>query len=226
MIYVVLVILILLYFFTFRQFIKASKKKENIWNYLILPALFLISSSGFSVLMPSKFLVQSLFIVVFLFLNIYFRTTYYYFLKPEKYQKNSLENLSSYGSFLSVYFAASGIYGLQSFLGMNTCLLMLILLFFISAIVYQVFLTNSILTKSGILFIIILPLTYLEIAWSISFLSLSYYILGLIMAVCYYIAIGLVRFYLIGKLDAQIIKLYLIFGFLSIFSVLFTSRWV
>lgn len=226
LIYVALVLLILLYFFTFRQFIIASKKNEKLLNHLILPVLYLISSCVFSVLMPSKFFVQFLFVIVYIFLNAYFRTIYYYFLNSEKYKKNSLENLSSYGNFLSVYFAASGIYGLQSFLGINIWILMMFLLFFITAIIYQVFWTNNILTKSSILFIIILPLANLELAWSISFLSLSYYILGLILAVCYYIAIGLVRFYLIGKLDFQIIKLYLIFGFISIFSVLLTSRWI
>lgn len=225
-IYIVIVVLILLYFFTFRQFMIASGKKEKIWNYLILPVLFLISSCMFSILIPNKFFVQFLFLVDFIFLNIYFRSIYYFLLKPDKYKKNSLENLSSYGNFLSIYFAASGVYGLQSFLGANVWLLMMFLLLFATAIIYQVFWTNKILTKSSVLFIMILPLVYLEIAWSISFLSLSYYILGLILAVCYYIQVGLTRFYLIGKLDAQIIKMYLIFGFLSIFSVLLTSRWI
>lgn len=226
LIYLVIVISVLLFFFTLRQFIIAAGKKENIFNYLILPAFFLISACMFSVLATNQILVQFIFLICYIFLSIYFRSIYYYFIKPDKYQKNSLENLSSYGNFLSIFFISSGVYGMQSFLGANVWLLMLFLLLFTTIIIHQVFWANKILTKSSFLFIIILPLAFLEIAWSISFLSLSYYVLGLILAVCYYMVIGIVRFYLIGRLDAQIIRLYLIFGFLSIFSVLLTSRWI
>jgi len=69
-------------------------------------------------------------------------------------------------------------------------------------------------------------LVLVELAWSISFLTLSYYILGLILAICYYILIGLVRFYLLGTLDKKIAKLYLIYGFGALLIVLLTSRWI
>jgi len=64
------------------------------------------------------------------------------------------------------------------------------------------------------------------LAWAASFTSLSFYILGLILAVCYYILIGLIRFYLLGRLTRQTIKLYLIFGLSSIFLVLLTAKWI
>ena len=66
----------------------------------------------------------------------------------------------------------------------------------------------------------------IEIAWSLSFWPLSYYILGLVMAIFYYIIIGIVRFYLLNELDRKIIKLYLVFGFLGITLVLLTARWL
>jgi len=226
LVYVSLVILIIIYFFAIRQFVLASGRKDGILSYLILPVLFLFGIAIFGILIPSKFFVQMLFFADFIFVNIYFRTIYYLLLKPGKYQKNTLENMSSYGNFLAVYFTASGVYGLQSFLGINVWALLAFLLVFITAVIYQVFWANNILTKSSFFFIIILPLAFLEIAWAISFLSLSYYISGMLLAVCYYVAIGLIRYYLIGRLDKQIIKIYLIFGFISIFSVLLSSRWI
>ncbi len=225
-IYIMLAFLFLLFFFTIRQFILESKKNENVWNYCLLPFLFLSGGVMFSTLMPYGYLVQILIIIIFLFLNFYFRSVYEFLVKPNYYKKNALENFSSYGNFLALYFFASAIYGFQSFLGIDVWSIMLFLLLIITLIVYQVFWANKILTKASLLYIIILPLTYIELAWSISFLSLSFYILGLILAVSYYIGIGIVRFHLIGKLDKQIIKMYLIFGFLSIFAVIFTARWI
>ncbi|MCK4540393.1 hypothetical protein KAU09_04530 [Candidatus Parcubacteria bacterium] len=225
-IYIMLVFLFFLFFFTIRQLIVESGKNENVWNYCILPFLFLSSGVMFSTLMPHGYLVQILIIIIFLFLNFYFRSIYEFLLKPNNYKKDSLENFSSYGNFLALYFFASSVYGFQSFLGIDVWSIMFFLLLVIILIVYQVFWANKILTKANLLYIIILPLVYIELAWSISFLTLSFYILGMILAVSYYIGIGIVRFYLIGKLDAQIIKMYLIFGFFSILTVILTARWI
>jgi len=64
------------------------------------------------------------------------------------------------------------------------------------------------------------------LAWSVSFLTLSYYVLGLIVAICYYVLIGLVKAYLLDNLSAKTVKWYLIFGFLALILVLLTARWI
>lgn len=226
LIYVVLIISALLLFFTVRQFVNESKRKERVGNYLILPMIFTFSAVMFSTLMPFAFIIQILIFVIYLFINFYLRTLYFYFLKPERYKSESLENFSSYGNFLSFYFTASALYGFQSFLGTEFWQIIIFLLAIIILIVYQVFWTNKILTKQGILYIIILPLLYVEMAWAISFLSLSFYVLGLILSILYYIGIGLTRFYLIEKINGQILKIYLTFGFISIFAIIISSRWI
>jgi hypothetical protein len=226
MIYVVSVILCLLFFFTIRQFILESKSQENIGNYMLLPMIFTLAIIIFSTLMPFPFLIQILLFFNYLFLNFYFRSIFRFLLKKSHYQNNSLENFSSYGNFFSIYLISSALYGFQSFLGADVWLIIIFLLSVITLIIYQVLWANKILTKQSLLYIIILPLIYIEFAWSISFLSLSFYILGLILAIAYYIGIGLTKFYLIGKLNSQILKMYLIFGFVSLFAVLVTSRWI
>lgn len=226
LIYVSLVFVLLLFLFAARQFVLSSEKEEKSWNILILPSVFTINLVMFSTLVSSKFFIQFLFFLCVVFLYYCFRTFYFYLIKTGSYKKYSLENISSYGNFLAFYFLASSVYGLQSFLNAPLWLLMLFLLVFIALIVYQTIWVNQINLKEGMFFLLLIDLILLELAWSISFLTLSYYILGLVLTISYYILIGLIRFYLLGILNRRHVKLYLVFGFSSILFVLLTARWL
>ena len=226
MIYVILVLAVLLFFFTIRQFTKASLKHESEWNFLILPTCFFVGLVVFSTMIPNKLLVQLLFVLNIIFLYYYFRSIYYYLIKTDSYHGYSLENISSYGNFLAFYFIASAVYGLQAFLDISVWFLMIIMLIAIGLIVYQGIWANKIDIRIGFFYILLACLVLVELAWSASFLPLSFYIIGLVLSICYYMLVGLVKFYLLEKLDKRTIKLYLVFGFISIFTVLFTARWM
>lgn len=226
MIYVILVLAILLFFFVARQFTKASSENESWWNYLILPAFFFSSLIVFSAMIPNRFLVQLLFILNIIFLYIYFRTIYYCLIKTDYYRDYSMENLSAYGNFLTFYFISSAVYGFQSFLNISVWFLIIIMLVATGLIVYQVMWINKIDIQIGFFYILLICLVIAELVWAASFLPLSFYILGLFLSICYYMLIGLAKFYLLAKLEKKVIKLYLGFGFFSILIVLFTSRWL
>jgi hypothetical protein len=100
-----------------------------------------------------------------------------------------------------------------------------ILLFFL-LVIYQVIWANKIDLNLGFVFILILGFVLIEAAWSISFLPLNYNVLGMVLAICYYISIGLTRFHLRNKLNRKVVKLYLFLGFISILILLLTSRWI
>lgn len=226
LIYVVTVFVFLLFLFTVRQFVKASKLKEEWWNFLILPSMFYLGSVVLSTMIPSRAIIQLIIVLNTVFLYLYLVTIYYFLINKDSYKDNSLENISSYGNFLAFYFTASAIYGLQSFLHISIWMLMLVFIVASALIIYQVMWANKINDKVGFFYLLILSLVLVELAWSVSFLTLNFYILGLIIAVCYYILIGLVRFYLLKKLNKKLVKMYLIFGFSSIIIVLITARWL
>lgn len=226
LIYLVIVLVLILFLFTVRQFVKASDSKED-WRYfLILPSMFYMGSTVLSTMIPNRSIIQLLFFLTTAFLYFYFVSIYYYLVNKKMYQQNSLENISSYGNFLAFYFMASAVYGLQTFLHISVWILMLIFIVCTALIISQVLWANNINNKTGYFYLLILCLVLVELAWSSTFLTLNFYILGLIMAVCYYILIGLVRFYLLDKLNKKLIKMYLLFGFSSILIVLITARWL
>ena len=225
MIYVVYALVIILFFFAIRQFVIGASHSEKWWNLAILPICFFTGLLVFSTLIPNRTLIQALFMVNALFLYVYFRTIYNFLILPKNYKSGSLENISSYGNFLAFYFIASAMYGMQVFLNIDIWLLLLIALVFIGLIIYQMLWVNRIDPRQGVLYLIIICLILAELAWSASFLTLSYYVLGLLLAVCYYVLIGLSRFHLLNRLTKATVKAYLIFGFSSILAVLLTANW-
>lgn len=226
LIYISFIFGVLIFFFVCRQFLLVSPKKEKWWNLFLLPFLFWSGTVALITILPSRLLVHLLISVNMVFVYFYFRVLYYYLLEPQCYQPNSLANLSAYGNFLAFYFFSSALYGFQILLGARIWPLMLILLLAVVLIASQVFWANRLDRRVGSVYILLLAVSLVELAWAASFTSLSFYILGLILAVCYYILIGLIRFYLLGRLTRQTIKLYLIFGLSSIFLVLLTAKWI
>lgn len=226
MIYVSLVLANLLIFFSVSQFTKASETSADWWNFLIIPSLFLTSLTIYSVLFASKLAVQSLFILNFAFLYFYLRAVYYYLNRPAMYKNSTLENISSYGNFLTFFFASSVIYGLQSFLNISIWPLAVVMAVVAALIVYQMVLVNKIEVKSTLVYILIGSLVLVELAWSISFLPLNFNAAGLILAICYYMLMGMVKHHLLDNLEKRTVKLYLSFGFGSVLLILLTARWM
>lgn len=226
MIYISVLIICLLLFFTTRQFTKESKTQEKWWNFFILPALFNISLTVFSILIPNKFIVQIIFLIDVVFLYFYFRTIYILLIRKESFDKATLGNIFSYSNFLIIFFLSSSIYGLQLFLDITVWKLIAILLIVFILVVYQVVWVYNIEKNQGIFYIFLTSLVLTEIAWSLVFLPLSFYIIGLVLAIYYYIILGLIKYKLFDKLDKKTVKIYIIFGFTSIFILLLTARWL
>ncbi|MBU4216917.1 hypothetical protein L6270_03760 [Candidatus Parcubacteria bacterium] len=225
-VFVILVIIFSLFFFLARQFAYASGKKDNIINTISLPILFTFGSVFVSFFIINKWVVHVLFLVNLIFLYYYFKMLYYHFLKLDLFQKEKMENLSTYGNFLAFYFMAVSFFGLQLFLDIAIWKLIILLAGVVFLIVFQISWSGEINKQTSFFYSLLLSLIVLELAWGISFLTLSYYILGLILTISFYVLIGLIRFYLFGNLSKEKVKMYLIFGLISVSIALLTARWI
>lgn len=226
MVYVILVLIFSMIFFTARQFILASEKRDNIINIISLPVLFVFGSIFVSFFLRDGWLIHLLFVFDLIFLYYYLKISYYYFLRVDLYKKIDMENLSAYGGFMAFYFSSVSFFGFQLFLDIDIWKLMIFLAIIVFLIVFQVAWAKGINKQTSFFYALLLSLIMLELSWGISLLTLSYYILGLLLAVSFYILIGLVKFYLFGGLNKEKVKLYLFFGLLSVILVLLTARWI
>lgn len=225
-IYPAAILMIFLIIITLWQFTRASLINKDWWNFSLLPVLFTFSVVSYSVLLKSGSLIQLMFVIDLVMLYFYLKFCYYYLIKPSSYKVSAIENLSSYINFVSFFLAASTIYGLQSYLNIPVWQLMIALCAISLLAVYQIMWANKIDMKKGATYLMIISVVLLEIGWAISFLPLNFNISGLILAICYYVLVGLSRLYLLDLSDKEKTRLYLLFGLSSIILIFLTSRWL
>jgi len=223
LIYASLVLSNILILFTIYQFYKLWRAKK--WVSLgILPILFNTGVGIYSTLLMNSAIVQFLFFINLVFIFYYLRNAYYYFKTPRKYAP-IMQNFSSYGNFLIIFFISASIFGLHSLLNVSIWLLMMIFAAVVVFVTYEVLITNEINGKGKGLYIFLYTLALVEFVWAIYFLPLNYNILGLAAAICYYVLIGLLKFYLKDSLDQRATKIYLTFGIMGLLLLLLTAQW-
>lgn len=214
-------ILFLFYSFSFKKIIS---EKRDYW-FFVLPGLFLNSLLFYSSLLVSKFYII-LFIVVGLFIS------YYYFLELKKRlpRKNSLKSnsVSTWSDVLGLLFlflAASFFYGLTYFLNIDNWILFLA----ISVVLLVSSWQNIFLVKENIKITIffgsLFLFSVLPLVWILFFLPFNFNILGLLLSLCYYLGLSLIRFYLGRGLTIKKIKYNLTFIILLLIITLLLVKW-
>lgn len=199
---------------------------DRVYGYIIFPVLLLDSLVIFSFLSNEKLLVHGLYFLSVILIYLYLRFVYFYLVKPHLYTPSSIENISSYGNLLTVFWASSALYGLQSFLNIPVWQLAIVYLPALGLVVYQVFWASNVRGEKAIAFTFVDSLLLLEIVWVVSLLPFNYNISGFIIAVCYYMLVGLTRLQLSGKMEKKYIKMYLGYGLFCILLVLLTAQWI
>lgn len=225
MIYISLILGNLLIFFAINQFIKARESEEKWWNFMILPLIFITSLFAYSVL-KSSIVIQALFILCSVFLYFYLRLIYYRLIQPLSFRKEEFENICSAGGFISFFFIASVIYGLESFLNISFWPLMILLIAGSSLLLYQFIFISTEVRKNYWVYVTAATLVLVELAWSISFLPLNFNLAGLMLSIIYYLLSGLIKSHLLNSLTKKSVESYLFFSFSIIFITLLTARWM
>ncbi|MFA4941708.1 MAG: hypothetical protein WC582_03930 [Patescibacteria group bacterium] len=192
----------------------------------ILPFCFFTSIFVYSSLIVNKFLIQILFLATVIFIYFYLRNIYYFFINFAAGKSGLFKNLSSLANFSVMFFSGAAIYGLQAFLNLPVWLLMIFLVFISFLAVYQKFWINKIERETAWIYVLASLVILLEIGWAISFLPLSYNVLGLALAICYYVLMGLTVPSINNSLTGKTVKIYLIFGITSILLIFLTARWM
>lgn len=206
-------------------FAKVGRSTSKQWNFHILPISFLGSLVLYSSLIPSKAFIHVLFIIAAAFLWNYLKISYNLLALSRTKQRYMLENISSYGNLLTFFLISASLYALKPFLGVSIWILAACLLAAVLVVLYQNMWVYGFAPKKRLIFIPLITLLIMEMAVAVYFLPFNHNAIGLILTICYYIFIGLSRIFIRKTINRRNVKLYLVFGFLSIIIVLFTSKW-
>ncbi len=206
--------------------LKTPEHKEPWWFFAILPVAFLITLTTYISLQSSVWLVQSLFLILLIFLFNYFKNLYYFWHRLDLYQEENVNIINAYGGFLVVFLTAADLYGLQSLLGLPVWPMFLIFSVIVLAITYLNIDLNNLNKKTLWSFVVINTTLIMEMALVFVFLPLSYNVAALAIGIVYYLLINLTRLYLQQALTAKKIKMYLIISYAGLVALLLTARWL
>ncbi|MFZ5364963.1 MAG: hypothetical protein ACOZBH_02050 [Patescibacteria group bacterium] len=160
------------------------------------------------------------------FCGVFLENIFIYIYQHEKYQTNSLENVSNYLNLAAMFLFSSSLFGFSIFLNIALWQLSLISFVFTFALTFQTIWINKINIRSAPLHIFVICLILFELFWAVSFLPTAFYVNGLIIAISFYFINNLMRLHLLNSLNKKIIRRYLILCGLTIFFVLLTAQWV
>jgi len=206
----------------------AGRHKPD-WPLLaIAPALFFLSISGYIAIIIGNFWVQALLLLIVWFLFAYCKNLYYYFTRPESESvyEDKLDNLLIAGSFMSVFAAATTLFSLPIFINWSIWLTLPIIAVFIGLMFIQFLPLKKMKSApaSGLILISVLGLA--ELTWGLSLLPLKFHLLGLFLAIAYYLALFIVRLHLRGALNRRVLKVPLLLSALAFIILFLTARWL
>jgi len=214
-------VLFLFYFFRFKKIIL---EKKDYW-FFVLPALFINSLVFYLSLLVSRF-----YIILFLIAGL--SLSFYYFCglkkrfsKKNLFRTDSLSIWSDILGLLFLFLSASFFYGLTYFLNINNWIIFLGIFSVLLVSSWQnIFLARENI-RSTIFFGSLFLFSVLPLSWALFFLPFNYNILGLLLSLCYYLGLSLIKFYLTKSLTAKKIKYNLIFIISLLIITLLLVKW-
>ena len=215
----------LLIIYAVARVLKNRARAKEYWFAFILPIIFPNSALFFSFLLDKKYI--HLFILLSaIFIHYYFRQIYDYFYQEGEKDSWKIGNFTYYSGLLSFFFTASIVYGLQSYLNISVAKLIFLIIAVCFLVSFQYLKFYQIPFRESALYLFISCVIMTEIGWIGSFFPLKFFITGAIVSIIYYLVSGLLKFYLLGKLNKIIIRNHILVGLLSLIIILLTSRWV
>lgn len=194
---------------------------------MILPLVFFWSFAAYAAVIVGMFWLQLIFILIAIFLFVWLRDLYYFANYPlEPQWAGQLDNASLAGSFLAIFAFSAALLALPAFVSLPVWLMLLCLaiIFLLLLVNFKAFRTGSDWPKFSLLSLHVLVLT--ELSWVIVLLPLNFNILGLFLALFYYLDLAIIRLDNSGRLNKASLRPLLIAGLLLFIGLFLTTRWL
>jgi len=211
--------------FSVRSIIK--KYRSKFWPALILaPASFYISFSFYSAIIISQFWIQTIFLLVALFIFFYLRYIHLYFSLATEGGEAKLRQLLLIGSFLSSFAFAATLYALPIFLSWSSLLLLGIFIVVGACLFGQLLVFKKRVDKDKIIFWGINVFVLTEFAGIFFLLPLNYNILGVLLAIIFYLLVLFDEWREEDRLNWKNLKWPVVIACLIFVLIFLSARWL
>ncbi len=205
--------------------IEKNKKDRNWSLFFFFPAIFFLGASLYVALIPNYFWIQFILLLSNWFIFSYFRNIYYLFNynAPERIEK--LDSLMTIAGFFAIFTLAASMYGLPTFLGWNFWPLWVVFIILSAPLFFKFFILGSLkIQKSWPIFLAAIFILA-ELSLALYLLPLSFNVLGLFVAIFFYLLLLALRLALRKDFSVKTLLMPFTFSVILIIILLLTSRW-
>lgn len=203
-----------------------KKRLNRRWlQFSVGPAIFFFASFWFAMFLSRPLFYHVFAVVIAAIFWIYFEQALLFFYYSLKYYPHTLENFSYYIGLLSFFFLMSGLYGFMILLHTDTWILVMIAAAGVFMISFEIFWNQKIEWRESWLFNLIIGLIIVELFVGISFLPSGYYVNAGILALLYYLLVGLSKASLSGYMTRRNILIHTLIAGIGLLLLLFTAQW-
>jgi hypothetical protein len=192
----------------------------------ILPWIFLNFTLFYAIISISTLLTQATFIISAGLFFFYFQAVFKKYYQPLAKSIFKLEELIFFLTFLTVFLASASVFGLKNFLNFPAWQVVIFLSPVIALLLFQLYWFYALKIKENLLTLLTILVLLLEIIWGSTFLTFSYLMLGLIVAVSFYSLNGITIAFLRHGLNKKTLRYYTNFALISLLLIFLSSRWL
>lgn len=220
--FIFLCLLIIVYFF-----LLFSRLKEKLIFLVLLHALILVWIGLIFFLILSGSWLINLFIVLWVVIYfLYLHSVFHYFYRTRSVIFANFKNIISYVDILGVFLAVSALFNLYIFLNVSWWLILLVFLLTMLVFLAVELFLYQLSNRERLFYILTISLVATELLASLLFWSLSFYVIGAILAIAYYLVIKLSIAYINDKFELKLISQYLFFSLAALALILLTANWL
>jgi hypothetical protein len=218
-----LLLAILVHSFISAWWLTRSRKDWPI--FALLPLFLFASGLSYALTISVQNVAIAIVAVSILGTILYWRLVFLYTFKQSLYRPFSLERLSSYLSFLTIYFSAAALFGVKIFLNIPDIQLFGAMGLVVAAISIQWLWFQKVSLAIGWVYGITTFLVVTEIFLIVGYLPINFHLLGFCVAIVWYAVSTLLGYQLAKTLNLTRVRLVLIISLGILLAALLTARW-
>lgn len=198
--------------------------RREFWHYLSSPLIFTWSAILLLLFFENIYFKHFFIFGAGVYIVFYFENLFYYLVMRGNETQISFLRMTNIMNVVSVFFLASGFYGIKTFLQVPIWVLTFIFFIFSSGLMYTSLWIIKQKFKEIVWEVVIVALLISQVFLFINFLPIGFYASGTLVGVLFYILSGIVTNHL--RENKIPYKRYLIVGAILILLVVLTARWV
>ncbi|MFA5020853.1 MAG: hypothetical protein WC517_02210 [Patescibacteria group bacterium] len=206
-------------------FLKQQNRAKPVLWLMIFAAVFAVSGFAYSLILESAVAINIFLIVWSLVYWFYLEAVFHDFYKTAKSNIFNLLNISLYGGLLIVFFLTATLVSFNIFLNLSWLWLLPAAAVYFS-ISQLVFLRSSLKPRPAALYASVIDLILIEILGGLLLWPSSFYVIAIIVALCYYFLTQIMIYVSADKLNrGRLVRLLLFFSSILLI-VLVTAAWL